>query len=128
MRSNSISLTFPQDFFKDYARGKPCQIRVAAAAGYQCGHVDTTVLCHPSIAGLKAYGSRKASVPDIGGSWGCNVCHDLCDGRIKPACGSTFDDVAGDGALLKMILQNAILEGATRTIDALVKAGVLPNP
>ena len=39
-----------------------------------------------------------------------------------------LDDLAGDGAFLKMVLQNAILEGAMRTIDALVKAGVLPNP
>ena len=128
MNTNTISLKFPQDFFKNYARDKPCMIRVAAAAGYQCATGETSVLCHPSIAGLKAMGSRKASVPDIGGAWGCNVCHDLCDGRIKPARGSHLDDLAGDGAFLKMVLQNAILEGAMRTIDALVKAGVLPNP
>jgi hypothetical protein len=125
---NTLNLKFPKDFFKDYARGKPCMIRVAAAGGFQCADVDTTVLCHPSIAGLKAMGSRKASVPDIGGAWGCVVCHDLCDGRRKPARGSHLEELAGEGAFLKMVLQNAILEGATRTIDALVKAGVLPNP
>ena len=124
----TMNLKFPKDFFKNYAKGQPCMIRVAAAAGYQCADVDTTVLCHPSVAGIKAMGSRKASVPDIGGAWGCNVCHDLCDGRIKPARGSHLDELAGEGEFLKMVLQNAILEAVVRTIDALVKAGVLPNP
>ncbi len=125
---NTLNLKFPQDFFKDYARDKPCMIRVAAAAGYRCSTGETTVLCHPSIAGLKAMGSRKASVPDIGGAWGCNVCHDLVDGRLKPDRNSALGEMVGDGPFLKLVLQNAILEGATRTIDALVKAGVLPNP
>lgn len=123
---NTINLKFPKDFFKKYAKDKPCMIRVAAAAGYQCGHTDTTVLCHPSIAGLKAMGSRKASVPDIGGAWGCHVCHDLCDGRIRPTKESSVGCV-GD-AMAVVILKDAILEGVIRTIDALVKAGVLPNP
>ncbi len=126
--NTTLNLKFPKDFFKNYAKGKPCMIRVAAAAGYQCADVDTTVLCHPSVAGIKAYGSRKASAPDIAGAWGCNVCHDLCDGRIRPTRNSALADLAGEGEFLKMVLQNAILEGATRTIDALVKAGVLPNP
>ena len=103
----TMNLKFPKDFFKNYAKGKSCLIRVAAAAGYQCAGVDTTVLCHPSIAGLKAMGSRKASVPDIGGAWGCRVCHDLCDGRIKPKPNSSLADLAGEGAFLKMVLRPA---------------------
>ncbi len=126
----TMSIKFPQEFFKDYARGKECQIRVARSAGYGCGHVDTTVLCHPSIAGLKAMGSRKASVPDIGGAWGCDVCHALCDGRIRPKQHSPLADMAKetDGPFVKLLIQNALLEGSIRTIDKLVKAGVLPNP
>ena len=126
----TINLKFPKDFFKKYAKGKPCMIRIAAAAGYQCADVDTTVLCHPSIAGLKAMGSRKASVPDIGAAWGCNVCHDLIDRRRAPVVGSPLALVMHEegAANFKLVLQNAILEGATRTIDALVRAGVLPNP
>lgn len=123
----TLNLKLPRDFFKDYARGKPCQIRVAASCGYTCMNEETTVLCHPSIAGLKAMGSRKSSVPDIGGAWGCMVCHDLVDGRRKPKPGSTMADVP-DGTIRKTLLQNAFLEGVIRTVHELVKRGVLPNP
>ncbi len=139
MRSNGISLTFPKDFFKDYAREQPCMIRVAAACGYQCSTGETSVLCHPSVAGLKAMGSRAASVPDIGAAWGCNTCHDLVDRRLAPVVGSpaallmasvsgTFIASSDGAAAFKLFLDNALLEGVIRTIDALVKAGVLPNP
>lgn len=124
---NQITVTLPQEFFKDYARGRECLIRVARAAGYACADVDTTVLCHPSVAGLKAIGSREASVPDIGGAWGCHVCHDLVDGRRKPAEGSPIAEI-GDDDLQALVLKHAHLEGVIRTIDELVKAGVLPNP
>ena len=126
---NTLNLKLPKNFFKDYARGQPCLIRVAATAGYQCSHTDTTVLCHPSIAGLKAMGSRKASVPDIGAAWGCSVCHDLVDRRRAPVVGSPAALLMLEGAdSFKLFLDNALLEGVIRTIDALVKAGVLPNP
>lgn len=117
---------FVKDFFKDHAEGQPCLVRVARVAGYECGSPETTVLCHPSIAGLKATGSRAASVPDIGAAHGCMVCHDLCDGRRKPVKGSALDDL--NPADRKMLLQNALLEGVIRTITKLVKAGILPNP
>lgn len=123
-----LNLRFPKRFFRDYANGKPCLIRVAAACGYQCDH-GTTVLCHPSVSGLKATGSRKASVPDIGAAHGCFVCHELVDGRRYPANGSPFDDVyKHDPQTYKMAMQNALLEGVIRTISRLVKDGVLPNP
>lgn len=125
--SATINLKLPRDFFKDYARSRPCLIRIAAAAGYGgCAGEDTVVLAHPSIAGLKAVGSRKASVPDIGGAWACDTCHGLVDGRYKVRRASAFGDL--DGATLKMVLQNAHLEGVIRTIDRLVHDGVLPNP
>ncbi len=101
-------------------------IRVAASAGYQCGHPDTTVLCHPSISGLKAIGSRKASVPDIGAGWGCVVCHDLCDGRRRAKRLSMIGELPTETQ--QLVLQNALLEGVERTISALVKKGILPNP
>ena len=116
--SNTISLKFNQDFFKNYARDKDCQIRIAAMYGLQCNtEPGNVVLCHPSIAGLKAMGSRSSSVPDIGGAWGCDVCHGLVDGRIKLPY-----SVEGDQLMLWH------LEGVIRTINELVKAGVLPNP
>ncbi len=113
--SNTISLRFRKGFFKDYARGQECKIRVACMVGLQCDHEDTTVLCHPTVAGLKALGKRSASVPDIGAAWGCATCHSIVDGRI------TTD-------LQKDTLRLYHHEAVTRTIDALVKAGVLPNP
>lgn len=115
MAGNTISLKLPKDFFKNYARDKPCQVRVARLAGHACALEETTVLCHPTVAGLKAMGSRKRSVPDIGAAWGCRVCHDICDGRIKT-------EIPPD--TLNLYLH----EGVSRTIDCLVKAGVLPNP
>lgn len=114
-RNNTISLRFNKDFFKNYAREQDCMIRVACIAGLRCDHENTSVLCHPTIAGLKAMGKRSASIPDIGAAWGCNTCHAIVDGRI------TTD-------IQKDTLRLYHLEGVERTIDALVKAGILPNP
>lgn len=124
---DTLRIRFPQDFFKQYARGRECLIRVSAVCGYECSDWDTTVLCHPTLAGLKAVGSRKASVPDIGAAWGCRVCHDLIDGRMKPRKGSPVDEI-DNATARRMFMQNAHLEGVIRTINELVKAGVLPNP
>ena len=115
IRNNAISLTFRKDFFKDYARGQQCKIRIARLEGRQCDPPETTVLCHPTTAGIKAYGSRKFSTPDIGAAWGCMTCHAMVDGGIKTE-------------LPKDTLRLYHLEGVQRTIDALVKAGILPNP
>ncbi len=115
--ANSISLTFPKDFFKDYAKGKPCLIRIASACIREpCASDETTVLCHYTMAGYKAMGSRKRSLPDLCGAWGCRVCHDICDGRIQVP------------AAIQPEVKNWHAEGVMRTLDALVKAGVLPNP
>jgi hypothetical protein len=114
---NSMLLKFPKDFFKKYAKGKPCMIRIAGMYRLQCGSEETTSLCHFTMAGYKAIGSRAASLPDLAGAWGCNVCHDLVDGR-RPVPIS----VEGDQ------LQLWHAEGVMRTLDALVKEGVLPNP
>ena len=111
----TMQIIFENDFFKDFARDKPCLVRIAPIVGMQCAPPDTTVLCHPSIAGLKATGSRAASVPDVGAAWGCRVCHDIIDGRITT-------DLHQDTIRLYH------LEGVIRTIDALVKYNVLPNP
>lgn len=121
MTNSSLNLKFPKGFFKDYARDKPCLIRIARTClGEPCASEETTVLCHYTLAGYKAMGSRKASLPDLCGAWGCRTCHDICDGRLKATHwrdGITHDQVK---------LWHA--EGVMRTLDALVKAGVLPNP
>lgn len=118
--SDRLNLKFPKDFFKNYARDKPCLIRLAReVTGQPCGGEETTVLAHYTLPGYKATGSRKASLPDLCGAWACNVCHDICDGRA--------------GAELMRSDQRDTIkryhaEGVMRTLDALVKAGVLPNP
>jgi hypothetical protein len=113
-----LNLKFPKDFFKDYAKGQECLIRIAAVCLAEPCAPDTTVLCHFTLAGYKAMGSRKASLPDLCGAWGCRTCHDICDGRIA---------VRSELATKKDIkLWHA--EAVMRTLDALVKAGVLPNP
>ncbi len=108
---------FTKDFFKDYARGKPCLIRVASLYGLQCGSVETTSLCHVTMAGYKAIGSRKRSLPDLCGAWGCNVCHDLVDGRMRVP-------YSVEGDQLELWHAQAVM----RTLDQLVKDAVLPNP
>ncbi len=109
---------FTKDFFKDYAKGKVCLIRVAPLIGVPCGDQATTVLCHYTMAGYKATGSRKHSLPDLCGAWGCNVCHDICDARVMNYH-HEFDEHE---------LERYHGEGVMRTLDWLVKAGLLPNP
>ncbi len=117
MTQATLNLKFPKDFFKDYAKGKPCLIRIARSClGEPCASEETTVLCHFILAGYKAAGSRKASLPDLCGAWGCRICHDICDGRIG------VPQYSHD--LIKLWHAEAVM----RTLDALVKAGVLPNP
>lgn len=119
--TNSLNLKFPKDFFKDYARGRECLIRIAReVTGEPCASEETTVLCHYTLAGYKAMGSRKASLPDLCGAWGCRICHDIVDGRI--------DAVRLMNSAQQDMIKRWHAEGVFRTLDALVKAGVLPNP
>lgn len=109
--------TLRKRFFMDYARGKPCLIRIARVCGFaSCGGPETTVNAHFTLAGYKAMGSKKASLPDICGAHGCNICHGIVDGTIKTEL-MTYDEK-----------QLAHAEGVMRTLDLLVKEGVLPNP
>lgn len=123
--ADSINLKFPQDFFKDYARGKPCKIRIARECGYQCSHDETVVLCHITLPGLKAMG--KKLVPDLCGAWGCSVCHELVDGRRKPTPDAPLY-YHWPKEFTKPWLENMHLQGMARTLDQLVADGVLPNP
>lgn len=106
---------FVKGFFKDFAKGQSCLVRIPGI----CNHdPETTVLSHVSIPGYKAMGSRKASLPDLCAAWSCSACHDAVDWRTHPN---------RDGA---QVVEWAVyhMEGVMRTLDALVKAGVLPNP
>ncbi len=59
------------------AKGQECMIRVP----YYCSHnPETVVLCHSNLTGLSGMGMKA---PDLCGAWGCSVCHDVVDFRIK---------------------------------------------
>ena len=59
---------------RESARGQQCQIRIPGV----CNHdPETTVLCHQNGGGM----GMKTS--DIEGAFGCNLCHDVVDGRTR---------------------------------------------
>lgn len=59
------------------ARGQPCQIRVPS---YCSGNPETVVACHYRLAGTCGVGMKP---PDFLIAFGCQACHDCCDGRIR---------------------------------------------
>ena len=61
----------------DYARGKPCLIRLPM----QCTFLDEqTVACHVPLMGYHGTGFK---MDDWFFAFGCHQCHGICDGRIK---------------------------------------------
>jgi hypothetical protein len=68
------------------ARGKPCLIRLPGCTG---GGEDT-VLCHYRMLPYCGTGIKP---PDDMGAFGCAVCHAICDSRIDPPDGYTYDQV-----------------------------------
>ena len=56
------------------ARGKFCQIRIP---GYCLYHPETVCLCHLNGGGM------ALKTLDIHGAYGCQVCHDIVDGKLK---------------------------------------------
>lgn len=91
---------------RDYAKGKPCLIRIPGA----CNHDPaTTVLAHIRMPGITG-GGQKA--PDILGAWACESCHARVDGRVKSTW--TYNE-----------LSLMHLEGVMRTQYQLIKEGKL---
>lgn len=72
--------------FTDYARGKPCMIRIPQ---YCTGNPEETVACHVPLAGYHGTGIK---MPPLFIAFGCAVCHDIVDGR-RNARGYTAEDV-----------------------------------
>lgn len=116
---NTVNLKFPKDFFKTYAKGKPCMVRIASTFGHSCASEETTVLAHITLPGMKAMG--KKLVPDLCGAWACATCHGIVDGQIvaRPYL---------QGRYTKSDINLFFYEGVMRTLDQLVRDGVLPNP
>ncbi len=102
---------FRKDYFKDYAKGQPCLLRIASSCGHSCADFETTVLCHLTMAGLKAMSGKLI---DLLGAWGCGTCHGLLDGGIKSR-------IQVDKETLKLWHH----EGVARTIDRLHADGIL---
>lgn len=88
------------------ARGRECQVRLPGI----CNHnPETVVLAHYRMAGICGT-SLKPN--DLIGAWACSACHDAIDGRVRVPIGR-------DG------LRQFHLEGMVRTLDILVKEGVV---
>lgn len=99
------------DYFKDYARGKPCQVRIAAECGHACSSDESTVLAHITLKGARGISMK---VNDLLGAWACGTCHGILDGGIAPK-----------GMVTKDWLRQCHYDGMARTIDWLVADGVL---
>ena len=87
------------------AKGEECQLRIYP---YCSGSTETVVLCHmPTGAG--GMGMKS---PDWWSSYGCNVCHDIVDGRRR------------SGLTQHEILQ-CMYGGVYRTLSLLIDKGVV---
>ncbi len=112
------------DYFKDYARGKPCQVRIAAECGHACSSDETVVLAHITLKGARGVSIK---VNDLLGAWACDTCHSLIDRRLPPVVGSHAARIMGSGGpdAFQLYLRCAHYDGMARTIDWLVADGVL---
>jgi hypothetical protein len=91
---------------RDYARGKPCMIRVP---GWCNNEPETTVLCHYRIAGYSGMGLKNH---DVLAAFGCSTCHELVDGQRQ-------------GGLSRSQRQVLLCEGVMRTQAYLLERGIL---
>jgi hypothetical protein len=88
------------------AQGKPCMVRLPDI----CNHnPDTVVLAHIRLPGISGMGMKS---PDLIGAWSCSSCHDAIDRRSH-----TFLD--------RDFVKLLHLEGMARTINELIKLGVI---
>lgn len=60
------------------AKGQMCQIRITATAIT----IETSVLAHYRLAGTCGTATKPH---DMQAAIACSSCHDLIDGRVKPA-------------------------------------------
>jgi hypothetical protein len=91
---------------RDYAKGKPCLIRLPRICN---GRNETTVLCHERVSGFSGAGLKS---PDFFAAWGCSACHDVVDGRVD--AGLTYDE-----------RRLALSDGVRATQLCLLNAGII---
>jgi len=88
------------------ARGRDCQVRIPTV----CNHnSETVVLAHYRMAGTCGTSVKPS---DLQAAWACSACHDVIDGRVR---------IAEDREILRLYH----LEGMVRTLDILVKEGLV---
>lgn len=87
------------------ARGRDCMVRLPGCPN----DTETTVLAHYRLAGTCGTGIKPN---DLQGAWCCDWCHSRVDGRIKS--GLFWEELR---------LYHA--EGCFRTIDALIREGIV---
>lgn len=90
----------------EYARGKPCTIRVPTVCN---GDWNTTVCAHVRLIDVSGAGMKAA---DLLTAWACSACHDYVDGRTFPH----------DSYETRRLM---LLEGHARTLTWLIEHGVI---
>lgn len=89
------------------AAGEPCEIRVPGV----CRRDDAyTVLCHVRVVGISGAGLKA---PDVIAALGCDLCHDLVDGRT-PSLEYTYEQ-----------RRLMLLEGMARTQARRIEQGFI---
>ena len=69
------------DGIRKAAAGNPCSLRIGSFIGIPCASQETTCFDHGRAIG-RAMGSKTT---DLGGFFGCDICHAIIDGRNMPA-------------------------------------------
>jgi len=90
------------------ARGRECQIRIPKICN---GDNETVVWCHANGVSVKGIGQKSL---DILGSYGCFMCHNAYDRRIRLPLGLTRDEV-----------ELCFWQGHARSLVILDKEGLL---
>jgi hypothetical protein len=89
------------------ARGRQCFVRLPGVCN---GNPETTVLAHLRRGGVAGVGQKPV---DLCGVYACSSCHDVIDGRVR-----------ADEAL-RPVLDRYVLDGLCRTLDAVVREGLV---
>lgn len=89
------------------ARGQQCQVRLPGVCSFDS---DTVVLAHLRRGGVAGVGQKPN---DLIGVYACDKCHSAIDGRVQVDAG------------LKPVMDRYILDGLCRTLDQVVKQGIV---
>lgn len=92
------------ELITDSANGEECAFRFPMICSFDPA---TTVWCH--LPGIGKGISTKVS--DLHGAYGCSLCHDLVDGRMKQP------NHLGDAAILEIMLR-ALAESQARLLES----------